>query len=330
MVVYHHTADQIRKPIESFLRLKKRTKLYIIDNSCNDKLRYAFIAPQIEYIFSGRNLGYGTGHNLALSKVQGLTRYHIVLNPDIEFETSVLDELFDFMERESEIGLVMPQVVYPGGAMQYLCKKLPTPSDLILRRFIPGLVKKYFRRSLDSYELRHRDYHSIMEVPNLSGCFMFIRNEVLETVGHFDETFFLYLEDTDLCRRISESYRTVYYPRVRVVHGYGMASYKSLRMTLHHVVSSFKYFNKWGWLTDKFRDNANHHAMFPETQVIRNREVVLWKRPGGKASGGRVARPQPAGSLPRPKFRTIHGTVDNNVAVSFVNMPLPDLSKTRQ
>jgi GT2 family glycosyltransferase len=331
MVVYHHTADQIRKPIENFLRLGKKVRLFIIDNSGNDKLRYAFISPQIEYIFSGKNLGYGAGHNLALSRIQGRTKYHIVMNPDIEFETQMLDVLYDFMEREPEIGLVMPKITYPGGAMQYLCKKLPTPADLILRRFIPGPLKKLFRKSLESYELRHRDYQSIMEVPNLSGCFMFLRNEVLETVGHFDETYFLYLEDTDFCRRISASYRTVYYPRVQVTHGYGMASYKNLKMTAHHVVSSFKYFNKWGWWFDAFRENANYHAMYPETQIVRNTDVVLWKRPVVKGSKGKKPlNPQPLRES-EVTHRAVRGASGaGKMAVSLINMPLTDLSQSRQ
>jgi GT2 family glycosyltransferase len=110
---------------------------------------------------------------------------------------------------------------------------------------------------LSAYELRHKDYNSIMEVPNLSGCFMFVRTEVFSKVGLFDERYFLYLEDTDLCRRINEHYRTVYYPVESIIHGYRRESYKSFKLLAYHLRSSIQYFNKWGWFNDRKRALIN-------------------------------------------------------------------------
>jgi GT2 family glycosyltransferase len=257
IVLFHNEVDEIRKPIESFLSCSKKIKLYLVDNSADDTLRYQFIHPQIEYVFPGKNLGYGAGHNLAIEKARNHSLYHIILNPDIEFNAEILDGLFAFMQQNRDVGLVMPKILYKSGEIQYLCKQLPSPSDLFLRRFIPGPVKFIFKKMLSAYELRHKDYNSIMEVPNLSGCFMFVRTEVFAKVGLFDERYFLYLEDTDLCRRINEHYRTVYYPVESIIHGYRKASYKNFKLLAHHLRSSIQYFNKWGWFNDRKRALIN-------------------------------------------------------------------------
>jgi GT2 family glycosyltransferase len=257
IVLYRNPVDEVRKAVESFLSCPKRIRLYLVDNSPDDSLRFQFMNPHIEYIFTGKNLGYGSGHNIAIKRAQGQSLYHIILNPDVEFDPIVLNGLFAFMENNGNVGLVMPKVLYRNGALQYLCKKIPSPSDLFLRRFFPGPLKFVVNKFLEAYELRHKDYDSIMEVPNLSGCFMFIRTAVFMNIGLFDEQYFLYLEDTDLCRRINKYYRTIYYPRESIIHGYSKASYKSFKLMRHHLQSSIKYFNKWGWFNDKRRWTIN-------------------------------------------------------------------------
>lgn len=229
-----------------------------MDNSTEDSMRYQFISPQIEYIFNGRNLGYGAGHNLAIEKVIGKSDYHLILNPDVEFDPVVLDRLHDYMQANTKVGLVMPKVFYKNGQLQHLCKKLPSPTDLIMRRFMPSPIKSLFKKKMEEYELKHKDYNSIMEIPNLSGCFMFIRTQVFSQIGFFDERYFLYLEDTDLCRRINENYYTMYYPEVSIVHGYSKASYRSFKLMKLHLQSSIKYFNKWGWFRDARRVLVNY------------------------------------------------------------------------
>lgn len=151
----------------------------------------------------------------------------------------------------------MPQILYPNNQLQYLCKLLPTPFDLIGRRFFPGFLKRLVQKRLNRYELRHKDYQNIMEVPHLSGCFMLIRADVFQRVGLFDPSFFMYLEDVDFSRRIHACYKTIYYPAVAVYHQYHKGSYKRWKHLKYHVQSAIKYFNKWGWFFDKERKAIN-------------------------------------------------------------------------
>lgn len=275
IVLFHNPVEEVRKAVESVLNCRKKIKLYLVDNSSNDSLRFQFISPKIEYIFTGRNMGFGAAHNVAIKRAKGRSKYHLILNPDVEFEPETLDGLSDFMDQYGDVGLVMPKVLYRNGDIQYLCKRLPSPTDLLFRRFLPGPVKSIFKDRLDMYELRDKDYNSAMEVPNLSGCFMFVRNEVFSKVGGFDERYFLYLEDTDLCRRINRHYRTVYYPVETIIHGYRKASYKSFRLLRHHLKSSVLYFNKWGWFSDRNRALINHSVLDNAFALHRQQKEVV-------------------------------------------------------
>ena len=91
-------------------------------------------------------------------------------------------ELIDYMEQHKDVASLMPQMYYPNGKRQHLCKLLPTPLDLLGRRFLPRWVMKKRNRR---YELRDTGYTSIMNVPYLSGCFMLLRSDALREVGLF-------------------------------------------------------------------------------------------------------------------------------------------------
>lgn len=259
IVSYHHRLNELKKVIDCVLA-EQVDKLYIVDNSSDDRLReLEGMSDRIRYIHS-INRGYGAGHNIAIQEAIELgSTYHVVVNPDIYFEKGVLKKLETYMDASSSVGLVMPRVLYPDGELQYLCKLLPSPSDLLFRRFLPW--KKYVEKKNRNYELRFTDYNQEMEVPSLSGCFMFIRVSVLKQVRGFDERYFMYAEDLDLCRRIGEVSRTMYYPFVSVFHKYEKGSYKNRKLLKYHICSVVKYFNKWGWFFDFERKKINKRIL---------------------------------------------------------------------
>lgn len=233
---------------------KSFNKLYLIDNSKIENK--AFLGLSENYSFNNKNLGYGWGHNIAFRKsLDERTPYHLVINPDIELTNSTqLDRLIAYLEQDKHIGLLMPKVIYPNGNVQYLCKLLPKPSNLLFRRFLPA---RWNKKANEKFELRFSAYDKIMEVPYLSGAFMLLRTDALREVGLFDERFFMYGEDTDLSRRIHQKYRTVFYPNETVVHHHERASYKNIKMLFVHIWNITKYFNKWGWIFDKERNKIN-------------------------------------------------------------------------
>lgn len=108
--------------------------------------------------------------------------------------------------------------------------------------------------------MKNSGYNQVMNVPFLSGCFMFLRNESLKKAGLFDERFFLYAEDTDLSRRMHLQFETLFFPGAEIKHVHARGSYKDFRLTFHNIKSAVQYFNKWGWLFDDDRAIINQRA----------------------------------------------------------------------
>jgi len=259
VVSYHNPPGQIADVLRS-ISTTSGVAATLIDNSCNDSL--AVVARQFgaRYIHRPDNPGFGVAHNIAIEEaVVGNAAYHIVINPDVSFGPEVIPTLRVFMDSHPDVGLVMPDIRFPDGSRQHLCKLLPHPGDLLVRRFLPTLYDLSGR--VDTYEMRASGYDRTMDVPALSGCFMFLRTAVLRKTGGFDARFFMYLEDVDLSRRIGRVARTVYFPAVSITHAYQKGSYKSSVLLARHVRSAIRYFNKWGWFFDEERSDMNRAAL---------------------------------------------------------------------
>jgi hypothetical protein len=239
---------------------KGSLRLYIVDNSPDDSAREQLSAGDCDvYIHRPDNPGFGRAHNLAIRQAQiDGSDYHLVVNADVRFTSDVLAPMLAYMEEHPEVGQMMPLVHYPDGRVQRLCKLVPTPADLFLRRFSSSNRREASNRR---FELHDSGYNKIMFVPYLSGCFMLLRQSALQTVGLFDERFFMYPEDIDLTRRVAERYETLFFPNVCIVHEHGAASRRSLRMMIIHVANLFRYFNKWGWVCDPIRDRLNQKTL---------------------------------------------------------------------
>ena len=264
IVLYQTDLTPLKKVIDSYFACKSEAlQLFLVDNSPTDVLKSVvtmYPDKEIHYIFNNENMGYGKAHNIAIKKSmeQGLS-YHIVLNPDVVIQEGALEKLTLYMNEHPEVGNIMPKIIYPNGQLQYLCKLLPSPIDLIFRRFIP--FKKWRDKINQKYELHSFRYNKKINIPNLSGCFMFLRTKALEKVGLFDENIFMYLEDIDLNRRIHRAYKTIFFPEAVVVHEYQKASYKNIKLLKAHIKSAIYYFNKYGWFFDKERRIINAQTL---------------------------------------------------------------------
>ena len=132
IVLYKSNITELSKAIECVSRSKLITKLYLVDNSPDNQLKILSGDQKIEYIFNNFNIGFGAGHNIAIKKsIESGTKYHLIMNPDISFTDEVI-EIFNYMEQNKEIGLIMPKVLSENGEIQYLPKLFPSPIDLLL------------------------------------------------------------------------------------------------------------------------------------------------------------------------------------------------------
>ena len=256
IVAYKSNPAELEQAIRSFVNTALRVKMLVVDNSPTETLGRLCRQLGTDYLYTGKNCGFGAGHNIAIRKTS-TAKYHLVLNPDVHFEARALEELVAFLELNDSVGLVMPRVFYPDGSPQQLCKRLPVPFDMLSRRTFPGILKRFCHSRMGLFELSNINPNLVLSVPYLSGCFMLLRKKSLLECGLFDERFFMYFEDVDLTRRIHERYKTVYYPHVRITHRHDRGSYKSFRMFCYGIRSAIQYFNKWGWVWDEERDLAN-------------------------------------------------------------------------
>lgn len=257
VVLYNTPFTEVERLVNTLRKSESVRNIYLIDNSGIENTRFRML--KAEYLFNDKNIGYGAAHNIAMRKsIEQLVLYHLVVNADIVFEASVVNSLLEFMNNNADIGQIMPLILYPDGKIQYLCKLLPTPFDLIFRRFLPD---NWTKRRTEKFEMRQMGYNKTVDVPYLSGCFMFLRTSSLQQVGLFDERFFMYPEDIDLTRRMHQQFRTVFYPEVSVVHHHAQSSYKDKRMLWIHMINMIKYFNKWGWFFDKERRAVNRSIL---------------------------------------------------------------------
>lgn len=256
IVIYNNDPKVFEKAISSYLD-SCNGEIYIVDNSDKPIHSEYFQNSRVKYFKTYKNLGFGRGHNLAIEKIKHESNIHFFINPDVCFK-GVIDDIAIVFKKNKDIGVVMPKIIYPDGTVQNLCKMLPTPLDLFLRRFIPNYLNKIFS---SNYELKNLDNNKFSEIPSLSGCFLAIRTSLLNEIGGFDERYFLYMEDIDLVRRAGQMLKTIYYPNVTVTHKYKKGSYKSKKLLFLHIKSAIAYFNKYGWIFDKYRTLKNKEAL---------------------------------------------------------------------
>jgi GT2 family glycosyltransferase len=257
IVLYNTDESQLSRVLDCIIQSAVFDLIILVDNSSIKSASKLFQLPEVTYIHAGQNLGYGAGHNVAIREILDQSEFHFVLNPDIYFEPEAIHQMIARMRQDESIGQLMPKVIYPDGSLQYLCKLIPTPMDLLTRRFFRGPLKAMVKSSAEQFELRFTGYEREMDVPFLSGCFMLLRTSALKKVGLFDERIFMYGEDIDITRRMHAQFRTLFFPTATIVHDHAQESYKSKKMLWIHLTNLIKYFNKWGWLFDADRKAVN-------------------------------------------------------------------------
>lgn len=247
LVLYQNDPHIVHRAVTSLLSTPLNIKLAIIDNSPLPELSSVFSDFNVNYHFNcSKNIGFGRAHNFALRKLVTCD-YHLVMNPDVYFESNVLPEMIQYLEEHQNIGLISPKICFPNGEIQYLCKRYPSVLLLFARRFLPRWLQFPLKKRMDWYEMRETGYDKIMNVSYLSGCFMLFRRKHLDEIGYFDENIFMYLEDADITLRMSKKYRAIFYPYVQIFHYWAKGSHKSVKLGLITIRSAIYLFNKHGW-----------------------------------------------------------------------------------
>jgi GT2 family glycosyltransferase len=221
--------------------------MVILENLLNE---FNWQAQQISTrLISGHgNIGFGAGHNLAFSQTS-TTDFHLILNPDVILNPNSIQEAIAFMSAHQDVGLIAPYIIGPDGLQQFLCKRYPSVFDLILRGFAPPVVRQLFHKRLEIYEMRdvcHQD-QPVLDIPLISGCFMFFRHNLLKKVGGVANKYFMYFEDYDLSLRLGKISRLAYVPSMRIQHFGGNTANKGWRHIIMFCRSAITFFQEHGW-----------------------------------------------------------------------------------
>lgn len=217
-------------------------KIYIIDNSTEENslqdLENKY--QQLQYLATGKNLGFGRGHNYVLDRLD--SRFHAIVNPDILLVEDSLSVLMAFME-ERGAGMAVPRLLDQGMELQAVYRRELTVADMGIRMFLPS----HFKKRQAYHTMQDMDFGKPFQVPFAQGSFLVVRTELFRELGGFDQRYFMYMEDADLCRRVNEASSLWYCPDTEVVHKWERGSHKNWKLWKMHLVSMVKYFGKWGW-----------------------------------------------------------------------------------
>lgn len=227
-------------------------EIIVVDNHSEDGVEQILAEryPDVQFISSPINVGFGAGMNMGIQKAQG--KYVMILNPDIVVFDGSVDALHEFMEAHPKVAIAGPKLLNPDKTVQLSCfrfHKLFTP----LYRRTPMGKLPWATKQLSEFLMKNDAHDRNRPVEWLLGACMMIRKSVLEEIGRFDDRFFLYFEDTDLCRRAWEKGWFVYYVADAVMTHYhkresaeysgvgGLLSYP----TRVHIASWMKYIMKY-------------------------------------------------------------------------------------
>ena len=242
IVVYKENFKVLEKAIDSFLGSPLSKKLYIIDNSPSNEFKNKIQNDSVEYIYSNKNLGFGKGHNSILHKLSSENKFHLILNPDVSFHPEILEKLVLKMESNESISMIAPRVLNTNNELLYTARRYPSLFELIFR-FL-GIFKKFTTIG----EYKNQNHKQSFSPDFVQGSFMLFKTEDLLRLEGFDERYFMYMEDVDICRKIDLSgKRKLYFPATEIIHTHRKGSSKEFRLFFIHISSIIKYFIKWGF-----------------------------------------------------------------------------------
>ncbi len=231
VIVNYNVKDLVDNCILSVYKAnsnKYRLEIFFVDNNSIDgsvdNIRKKY--PGVIIIANDRNIGFSRANNMALQRATG--KYVLILNPDTVLEEGTFEKMIAFCENDKNIGAVTSKLILANGRLDSACRRsFPTPSVAIPRML--GLSKLFPKsRIFGKYNLTYLDENKTHKVDAICGAFMFMPKAVLDEAGYFDEDYFMYGEDLDLCFRINKcGYMIFYYPEVTTIHFKGESTKKT-------------------------------------------------------------------------------------------------------
>lgn len=220
-------------------------EIIVVDNNSEDSTVESLKGKykNLKVIASKENLGFGAGNNLAYQHARG--KYIFFLNPDVIVFDNSIDNMIKYMEIKENVGLVSPKLLYEDGSLQRSIRKFYSYfGSLLDNRFMNPVIARF--PSLTKYLPGLVNHSIVQEVDWAKGAALLIRREVLEQVGLFDEQFWIYGEEMDLCYRIGKAgWKKVFLPVCNIIHLEGKSTTQSsVKMFLMNYKGTYLFLKK--------------------------------------------------------------------------------------
>jgi N-acetylglucosaminyl-diphospho-decaprenol L-rhamnosyltransferase len=248
VVVNYNTKEHLLACIDS-LSGEGVGMVVVADNGSTDGSAQALAEhhPTAKWVPTGANLGYGTGANIGAALADGA--YVLVTNPDVTFEPGAVTTMRRFLGTNPKVAIVGPRIVDAAGELYPSARRFPDMMEALGH----GIVGQFWAGNPFSrrYRMTDWDHARRREVDWVSGSCFLARREAWDEVGGFDTTFFMYLEDVDLCRRLRDKgWSIAYEPAAQVTHIQGVSTDRHpYRMLFAHHVAMWRFAERTtaGW-----------------------------------------------------------------------------------
>ncbi|MBI3336903.1 glycosyltransferase family 2 protein [Candidatus Peregrinibacteria bacterium] len=252
LVLNYRTPGQTVFCVQNLLEqtIAQKMEIIVIDNHSQDDSIGVFRnrLGNVRIVETPHNLGFGAGYNYGARYAHGLSL--LINNPAKILRHDALAELVHSLDQDPSIGIIAPQIFHADGSRRSAMRSFPTPLDILIKRTLlknifPHRLAHYLRLDADPLQQQETDWV-------IGGCFL-IRRELFSNIRGFDERFFLFFEDIDLCRRVHmTNQRVMYNPSATAVDkkerlsGEGFWDLILSQTGRTHLISAGKYFWKWG------------------------------------------------------------------------------------
>ena len=256
IIVNWNAGKYLQETIESLEQNTKNISYEVIlvdNNSDKNEESFKYIENVLEkkenfrIIKSNENLGFAKANNMAMKITKG--RNFLILNPDVIFHNNVVKILSNYLDENTNVGMVGPKVLNPNGSFQQPCLRgKPYPKDTLFH--LIGLAKAFPKNEyFNGYALWHLDREQIQNCWALSGCCMMVKKSLFEQIGGMDEQFFMYQEETDWGIRTKNIGKEIIYnPNAIVTHIGGVTTKKIKIKSIYIFTQSMeKFFKKHFW-----------------------------------------------------------------------------------
>ena len=248
IIVNYQNSESLKGCLDSIYQTIQEIdfEVIIIDNSKENvelqtlKGNY----PKIQIICNPTNVGFSKANNQAAKIARG--KFLFILNPDTILKEQATNSMFRYICTNMATGALGPKVVNPDGSLQYSCRRYPTLWTGLFNRY--SILSRLFPQNhfTSQYLMLDFDHNETSPVDWLSGCCLMIPKSVFEEVNGFDENYFLFNEDVDLCRMIYQTGKEIiYFPEATVIHKVSTSNKKtSAKVIIQRHLGMMYYFKK--------------------------------------------------------------------------------------